>query len=93
MPANWHQILLMVLTAAVAAVVWLIRLEQKVTYLDKILETHITSSARVEDKITEHFERIESKLDKMTVRCAAFHSDWLSTPRHEQASTLHSEPR
>lgn len=82
MPPNWHTVLFSILAAAIAAVIWLIRLEAKVNYLDKMVEAHLANSQRVEDKIQQHFERIEQKLDKLTHRCAAFHADWQQHPNN-----------
>lgn len=71
---EWHALGLTVVSGAIAGLVWLIRLEQKVTYLDKELNAHLVEKTRLFDQISAHFERLESKVDKIALRCAAFHS-------------------
>lgn len=71
---EWHTVGLTLLSAAIAGLVWLIRLEQRVNYLDKHLENHLAEKAKLMDQITSHFERLEGKVDRIALRCAAFHA-------------------
>ena len=74
MPPNWHLVGITLLSTAIAGLVWLIRLEAKVTYLDKTVSEHLMEKGRVMDQLNAHFMRLEQKVDKIALRCAAFHS-------------------
>lgn len=71
---DWHTIALTVVSGAIAGLIWLIRLEQKVTFLDKNLESHLAEKQKLMDQLNDHFMRLETKVDRIALRCAAFHS-------------------
>jgi len=74
MPPNWHLVAITLLSTAIAGLVWLIRLEAKVTYLDKTVSAHLDEKGKLMDQLNAHFSRLEHKVDKIALRCAAFHS-------------------
>ena len=74
MPINWPIVGLTLLSTAIAGLVWLIRLESMVKFLDKTVEAHLQEKGRVMDQLNGHFTRLEHKVDKIALRCAAFHS-------------------
>lgn len=71
---EWRAIALTVVSGAIAGLVWLIRLESKVTYLDKNFEAHLAEKGKLMDQLNAHFTRLETKVDRIALRCASFHS-------------------
>ena len=72
---DWHSFLLSILLTAGAGLVWLIRLEARVNYLDRMLDRQSVQQNKLEEKLDAHFLRVEAKIDKIALRCSAFHSD------------------
>jgi uncharacterized membrane protein YqgA involved in biofilm formation len=78
---QWHNFVLTLLTIGLGGVVWLIRLEARVNYLDKMVEKQASSAQKLEEQINTHFLRLEGKVDRIALRCSAFHSDMGYVPR------------
>lgn len=56
----------------IGAVVWFIRLEGRVNLLDRVLMDHLEAKKELMADLTAHMHRIEQKVDRIALRCAAF---------------------
>lgn len=58
--------------AALGGLIWLVRLEGRVNLLDRVLIDHLNASTGCFDDISAHLSRVEEKVDRIALRCAAF---------------------
>jgi hypothetical protein len=64
--------------AVLGAVVWFVRLEGRVSLLDRILSDHLRDSKEAFSAFASSLKRVEEKIDKLTMKCIATraHTHW-----------------
>lgn len=70
-PEHTLQIAWLVIAAMIAAVVWFVRLEGRVNLIDRVTSDWIKERREVLGQVITHMERIEGKVDRINLRCAA----------------------
>ena len=58
--------------AVLAAIVWFVRLEGRVNLIERVVTDFINDRRTALDRVVQHMERIEEKVDQIRVRCAAY---------------------
>lgn len=61
----------LLITAMIAAVVWFVRLEGRVNLIERVTSDWIKERREVMTQVVTHMERIEAKVDRINLRCAA----------------------
>jgi hypothetical protein len=70
---SWHTIIISIVTAAMGGLVWLIRLEQQVQYLQRKLTDQTVEREKTLERLSRQLDRIEAKVHNIALRCSAFH--------------------
>jgi uncharacterized protein with von Willebrand factor type A (vWA) domain len=71
--------------AILAGIIWFVRLEGRVNLLDRVLADSLKDRERAMSGIHQHLSRMEDKLDKISLRCAAF-SGMHESPTEDKTS-------
>lgn len=63
--------LVAIVLAMLGAVVWFVRLEGRVNLIERVVTDWIAERKEVMQQVLTHMDRIECKVDKIALRCAA----------------------
>lgn len=66
------EILWALVVIVVGAIIWFVRLEGRVNLIERVTSDWIQERREVLNQVIAHMDRIESKVDKIALRCAAF---------------------
>lgn len=67
------EIVLAFITGCIGAIIWFVRLEGRVNLLDRIVTDFISDRRQALQAVISHIDRLEGKVDKMSLRVAALH--------------------
>ena len=67
-----HDAVVALVLAALGGLVWLVRLEGRVNLIERVVKDFIDDRKIALANVVGHMQRIEEKMDKLTMRCIAY---------------------